>query len=235
LTNPELLAGLAENANHEVGRLEALSIELRNGGALQKQIDALRRVITQHQKKANKTPRHPRGTAYRANEEGLFWLKPTQNGSAPVQLTNFKATILTDTCMDDGVEVTRSFGIAVALAGRPFSFVVRGEHFGAMNWVTDQLGASAIVYPGFKDHARAAIQSLSPEIEPRRVYTHTGWRKIDGSWLYLHAGGAIGRRRVGSRRSSRRFRTRSRRYGSPSHGKFVARRDRSTGHGHLPS
>ena len=24
------------------------------------------------------------------------------------------------------------------------------------------------------------------------LYTHTGWRKVDGNWLYLHAGGAIG-------------------------------------------
>ena len=26
----------------------------------------------------------------------------------------------------------------------------------------------------------------------RTVYTHTGWRKLDGKWAYLHGGGAIG-------------------------------------------
>jgi hypothetical protein len=26
----------------------------------------------------------------------------------------------------------------------------------------------------------------------RQIYTHTGWRIVDGRWLYLHAGGAIG-------------------------------------------
>ena len=38
--------------------------------------------------------------------------------------------------------------------------------------------------PGFgvKDHARAAIQTLSEEIPARRVYAHTGWRKIGGDW-----------------------------------------------------
>jgi hypothetical protein len=52
----------------------------------------------------------------------------------------------------------------------------------------------AIVMPGMtlKDHARAAIQLLSPQVEHRRVYTHLGWRKIGEDWCYLHAGGAIG-------------------------------------------
>jgi hypothetical protein len=27
-----------------------------------------------------------------------------------------------------------------------------------------------------------------------RVYTHTGWRQIEGTWAYLHAAGAIGPR-----------------------------------------
>jgi hypothetical protein len=26
----------------------------------------------------------------------------------------------------------------------------------------------------------------------RTVYTHTGWRKLDGEWAYLHGGGALG-------------------------------------------
>ena len=43
-----------------------------------------------------------------------------------------------------------------------------------------------------KDHARAAIQLLSPQVEHRRVYTHLGWRQIGEAWCYLHAGGAIG-------------------------------------------
>jgi hypothetical protein len=33
---------------------------------------------------------------------------------------------------------------------------------------------------------------LSGSIPQRRVYTHTGWRKVNGSWIYLHGGGALG-------------------------------------------
>src|SRR5262249_42736030 len=35
------------------------------------------------------------------------------------------------------------------------------------------------------------IQSLSMTAVERCIYTHTGWRKIDGRWTFLHAGGAI--------------------------------------------
>lgn len=44
-----------------------------------------------------------------------------------------------------------------------------------------------------KDHVRAAIQMLSTEVASRTVYTHTGWREIEGNWVYLHANGALGR------------------------------------------
>src|SRR5262249_1584154 len=63
-----------------------------------------------------------------------------------------------------------------------------------MNWVPEKLGARAIIYagPGAKDGVRAAIQFLSPMPKQRTVYLHTGWRKIEEKWLYLHADGAIG-------------------------------------------
>jgi hypothetical protein len=30
-------------------------------------------------------------------------------------------------------------------------------------------------------------------VPTRNVYAHTGWRLVDGEWVCLHAGGAIGR------------------------------------------
>src|SRR5205823_6105503 len=35
-------------------------------------------------------------------------------------------------------------------------------------------------------------QLLSGDIKRRDLYAHTGWRRIDGKHVYLHAGGAIG-------------------------------------------
>ncbi len=131
---------------------------------------------------------------YRATESGLLWHKPTQNGDVDVPLTNFTACIISDVAEDDGAEVRRRFDIAATLRGRSHHFSVQASQFANMGWSVEQLGAGAIVYPGFglKDHARAAVQLLSGAIPERSVYSHTGWRKVDDGWVFLHAGGAIG-------------------------------------------
>ena len=131
---------------------------------------------------------------YRVTSTGLVWDKPTQNGLVPTPLTNFTASITADVAEDDGAEVRRYFEIEADLNGRRTVFHVPSGQFAGMGWATARLGAGAIVYPGFgiKDHARAAVQVLSGEVPARHVYSHTGWRKLDDRWLYLHAGGAIG-------------------------------------------
>ena len=135
-------------------------------------------------------PKHP----YRATPVGLVWDKPTQNGSVATPLTNFTARITADVAEDDGAELRRYFEIEADLNGRRTIFSVSNFQFAGMGWATERLGAGAIVYPGFgiKDHTRAAVQMLSGEVPARHVYSHTGWRKLGGRWLYLHAGGAIG-------------------------------------------
>ena len=131
---------------------------------------------------------------YRATPGGLIWDKPTQNGSVPTPLTNFTARITADVSEDDGAEVRRYFGIEARLGERAVCFDVPAPKFAGMTWATEHLGASAILYPGFslKDHTRTAVQLLSEDIAERTIFTHTGWRRVDGIWHYLHGGGAIG-------------------------------------------
>ncbi len=132
---------------------------------------------------------------YRATKSGIVWDKPVAEGSVPTPLTNFTARICADVAEDDGAEVRRSFEIEAELAGRRQRFTIPSSQFNNMGWATENLGASAIVLPGFgtKDHARAAVQLLSGEVPTRHIYSHTGWREIEGSeWAYLHAGGAVG-------------------------------------------
>ena len=64
-----------------------------------------------------------------------------------------------------------------------------------MTWVADQWGFGAIVNAGLstRDQLREAIQRLSPNPRRRHVFTHTGWRKINGAWIFLTASGAVGR------------------------------------------
>jgi hypothetical protein len=136
------------------------------------------------------------GTAcpYEATKRGLVWHKPTQNGAVPVRLTNFTAEIVADTRIDDGAEVQRTFTLTARLGEHTATFDVVSAQFASMSWVTEYLGAGAIVMPGMtlKDHARTAMQMLSRTTVQRHVYAHLGWRQIGGRWCYLHAGGAIG-------------------------------------------
>ncbi len=136
----------------------------------------------------------PAGSPYRETSTGLVWDKPTANGTVPVNLTNFRARIVAQVVEDDGAEQRRLFEIEGVLGGRTSRFQLPASAFTTMTWPTEHLGANAVIFAGFgiRDHARAAIQLLSGEVSARTVYTHTGWREVDGAWVYLHGGGAIG-------------------------------------------
>ena len=128
---------------------------------------------------------------YSAKPTGIIWFKEVDN---PVPLTNFMARIVAEVERDDGAERVLYFEIEADLRGRCSSFTVTASEFQGLHWVHRELGARAIIFPGFtkKDHARAAIQMLSDNILRRTVFTHTGWRKVGNCQVYLHAAGAIG-------------------------------------------
>ena len=135
----------------------------------------------------------PPEVRYRATRHGLVWEKPTKEGPTDVLLSNFTATITAEVTRDDGAETRKRFALAAMLKGQTYHLDIPEAQFAGMSWVTEHLGAQAIVMPGMtlKDHARAAIQILSPHIAHRHVYEHTGWRVVDGERCYLHNGGAI--------------------------------------------
>jgi hypothetical protein len=133
---------------------------------------------------------------YAATDGGLIYQKPTAHGRVPVPITNFNAQITADVMLDDGTETSRLFEIEASLRGAKGS-VSRGSvpssRFSSMQWGTELLGARAIIYPGMTEHARCAVQSLSPDIVERLEFAHTGWRNFGGEWRYLHSGGAVGK------------------------------------------
>jgi hypothetical protein len=122
--------------------------------------------------------------------------KNTQNGPIRRSLCNFVAHVEEEIVLDDGSETTRAFVLRGTLAGGDIlpSVRVPAAKFGGMTWVTDLWGLSAIVNAGLstRDQLREAIQRLSPNPSRRRVFTHTGFRKIDGVWVFLTASGAVG-------------------------------------------
>src|SRR5207249_8981731 len=72
-----------------------------------------------------------------------------------------------DVLDDDGAEIRRRFEIEARLNGWCRRFAVTADAFAGLGWVTEHLGARAIVYPGLglRDHARAAMQVLSGRSE----------------------------------------------------------------------
>ncbi len=111
-------------------------------------------------------------------------------------LCNFTAEIVEDVARDDGETFSRYFSITGRLAdGTPLPAIrVESDRFDKMTWVSTLWGARAIVRAGpqVRDQLREAIHLLSRNVTVRRIYTHTGWREINGRRAYLTAAGALG-------------------------------------------
>lgn len=116
-------------------------------------------------------------------------------GPLTVPLGNFAAEIVDETSLDDGIEVKTVFGIQGSLStGVPLHRIeVPAEKFSEPGrWMPAGWGADPICWPGQIRAIPAAIQAMSTNKVRQRVFTHTGWREIDGRYVFLHAGGAIG-------------------------------------------
>jgi len=60
------------------------------------------------------------------------------------------------------------------------------------SWPGLTWGVKPALKPYMEKEARYAIHEMARGIPETTIFTHHGWRLINGSWLYLHAGGAIG-------------------------------------------
>jgi hypothetical protein len=112
-----------------------------------------------------------------------------------VSLCNFTARATVEIIRDDGLETTREFRIEGILdTGRPLPpAIVKAGEFRLMGWVNRCWGMAANIGVGHsaQDRVRECIQLCSQEAQIRTVFTHSGWRKIDGVWCFLHSGGAL--------------------------------------------
>ncbi len=138
---------------------------------------------------------------------GLFYLIRTVQGRGPdspatetlVPLGNFSAIVIEQRQRDDGDTVeNRSLIRVFQPRGKRIAHTdieIPTERFAGLTWITPQLGHHYVMAAGnsIRDHLRACIQTFSGHqgMATRKVYTHTGWRQIDGELCYLHADGAI--------------------------------------------
>lgn len=113
------------------------------------------------------------------------------------KLSTFSAIPRKVVTRDDGVNTDTAFEIeGWDSMGRALGAAwVTSTEFPSMGWPTKYWGFEANIMPGNtnKDKLRYAIAEVGRmSAKKQTLYTHTGWRKIGGSWAYLHEGGAIG-------------------------------------------
>jgi len=135
------------------------------------------------------------GVPYSVHDNKIVLWKEIEGVPVPQPLCNFIAEIREEVLVDDGAETRLNFKIVGKLAtGEPLQeIIVPADKFANLNWVTSQWGSRAVVNAGStsKDHLRAAIQLLSTPAK-KCVFSHIGWRKLEGKWTFLHSGGGIG-------------------------------------------
>lgn len=113
------------------------------------------------------------------------------------RLSNFVALPTRIITKDDGVTVDKYFEIAGwTKTGRQLPTVsVKADDFAGMGWVLRNWDFAANVMPGntVREQLRYVMTEVGDQSATREtVYTHVGWRRINGRWAYLHPGGAIG-------------------------------------------
>ena len=136
-------------------------------------------------------------SAYEVRGGALGWHRPVRDGGTVwTPLATFDAEITDETVRDDGAEQTLAWTLRVTTTdGRSGQVQITPDQLAKpQQWAAKAAGVSALVMPGLSvaDHLRVAVQSRSTSVVRRTVYTHTGWRLIDGHWVHLTSSGALG-------------------------------------------
>ena len=140
----------------------------------------------------------PLGNRYVETPDGITWLFEKNGEIQEQRLCNFTARIVEELAQDNGLETSLLFRLTGCHCGRELPPIdMSYEQFVGMAWPSKQWHSGCLVEPGagIKDALRAAIQTLSNKeslVERRTLFTHTGWRKVGGAWVYLHGCGGLG-------------------------------------------
>lgn len=109
-----------------------------------------------------------------------------------IPLASFRAWITSEIEKDDGLHCEKSYVIEGQKdngEALPPIEVPAGD-FEAMKWPGEMWGRKASIFANYRavNNTRRAIDILSEDAPQTRVFGHTGWRQVDGRWVYLHAG-----------------------------------------------
>lgn len=150
--------------------------------------------------KLRATPRAPtdeiiaQADSYEMTAHRTTWQRGDDEESVETVLANFAALIERETSLvSSELEVARLFDITVTTTSGTTRFRLPAAEFESMRWPLTRVGSHATIEPGYAmtDRMRHAILRCSKPTTCT-VYAHTGWTKVDGENVYMHAGGGIG-------------------------------------------
>ena len=117
-----------------------------------------------------------------------------------VSLCNFEAKIIEQITRDNGLDKTNHYKIEARLNNGRGTHVIEipTNKYRSMEWIED-LGVSAVINEGHasQDKLREAIKLNSQDARLRTIFTHTGWREIDGKMEFLTNSGIIANNKIG--------------------------------------
>ena len=130
---------------------------------------------------------------FRVKNGCLFQETESAKGSTEVQkLSNFAPYVTRQITLDDGLGTTTRIALrGLHESGKELPEIEIGAaEMPTFNWLLDRWGMGCIleVGRGVKDVVRYAIQTTYKHAEQQTVYTVTGWRQIDGQWVFLMPG-----------------------------------------------
>lgn len=113
-----------------------------------------------------------------------------------VQISNFEPKAIAIIEEDDGIERVRKYIVKCFLnkSQEYKAICLFGQDLNSDKWVDNKLGVKYMLINDAecRKHFRKYLSEIFAELETKVIYKHVGWRCINNTWCYLHAGGAIG-------------------------------------------
>jgi primase-polymerase (primpol)-like protein len=124
-----------------------------------------------------------------------------QNKFIAKKLCNFVAWYEKQQIVHDGIESKFVFTMKGILSGGKHlpTIEITASELQSMNWIIKKWGGNCTIATGnlIKDCIRLCIQEISNKnAGDEEVFAFTGWKKLEGNWVYLHQGGAIGAKNI---------------------------------------
>lgn len=132
---------------------------------------------------------------------GWYFLKKDSHGVEELPMANFVCRIIENLTLDDGLTQSRRFKIAGILTESreklPLIEVPAGASFNSLNWINAEWGSKPFIFAGtgrnIKEQVLTNIYSGSQDAAYKTVFTHCGWREINGEMHFLTAAGSLGK------------------------------------------